>query len=123
MQTYLDIINMPTMKLTNWLTKEFDFALPDEIDTLADLTLAGRLLSKILNGYTFVSTLLIYAKSLSRQIKRSGDKQACEDMTDKMFVLQVVNDRLKLQYQGLSRRITIKQEINTELHMSERRAG
>lgn len=73
------------------------------------------------NRYSYIVAFLSYAKTVTRKLKRSGKeyKDAYEDMVDRRDALQNTADILKFQYQSMSRLITIRQEINAELRMSE----
>ena len=77
-------------------------------------------LSRLANSYSFVMQLLTYTKIQVRQEKRKGkeNKENYEDMIDRRDTLQNTADILKMQYQTLSRMITVKKEINDELRMS-----
>ena len=58
-------------------------------------------------------------KVLQRDAKRSGSKTVNEDCIDKKEVLSNTLDTLVIQHRALSRMITVRQEITTELKISD----
>jgi len=64
--------------------------------------------------------MAIYAKNAVREEKRKGpeNKSNYEDMIDRRDTLQEVARILNMQYQAVSRMITVKQEVNKELNMN-----
>lgn len=108
-------------QFTLWLKGQFVSDIPLTFDTTEDLQKIGKLMGVTANRYSYIVAFLSYAKTVTRKLKRSGKeyKDAYEDMVDRRDALQNTADILKLQYQSMSRLITIRQEINAELRMSE----
>ena len=117
---YNTLLNMTPIDLAIWLEKEYASTLPSNIDSMEEMKKVNTQLSKLANSYSFVMQLLTYTKIQVRQEKRKGKekKENYEDMIDRRDTLQNTADILKMQYQTLSRMITVKKEINDELRMS-----
>ena len=117
---YNTLLNMTPINLAIWLEKEYASTLPSNIDSMEEMKKVNTQLSKLANSYSFVMQLLTYTKIQVRQEKRKGkeNKENYEDMIDRRDTLQNTADILKMQYQTLSRMITVKKEINDELRMS-----
>lgn len=117
---YNTLLNMTPIDLAIWLEKEYASTLPSNIDSMEEMKKVNTQLSKLANSYSFVMQLLTYTKIQVRQEKRKGkeNKENYEDMIDRRDTLQNTADILKMQYQTLSRMITVKKEINDELRMS-----
>jgi hypothetical protein len=81
--------------------------------------LFSRLLTELPSQYAYVVTLSSYSKHYSRELKRKGSeyKEQYEDMVDKKNALDNLADAIKLQYQGVSRRITVKMDAKEENNM------
>ena len=114
------LLNMTPIDLAIWLEKEYASTLPSNIDSMEEMKKVNTQLSRLANSYSFVMQLLTYTKIQVRQEKRKGkeNKENYEDMIDRRDTLQNTADILKMQYQTLSRMITVKKEINDELRMS-----
>lgn len=119
-RNYASILSMDTNELTEWLFDNFIKNIPCSIETVEDLNNAGMLLSELTNKYTYVESMAIYAKNAVREEKRKGpeNKSNYEDMIDRRDTLQEVARILNMQYQAVSRMITVKQEVNKELNMN-----
>ena len=117
---YNTLLNMTPIDLAMWLEKEYASTLPSNIDSMEEMKKVNTQLSRLANSYSFVMQLLTYTKIQVRQEKRKGkeNKENYEDMIDRRDTLQNTADILKMQYQTLSRMITVKKEINDELRMS-----
>lgn len=117
---YNTLLNMTPIDLAVWLEKEYASTLPSNIDSMEEMKKVNTQLSRLANSYSFVMQLLTYTKIQVRQEKRKGkeNKENYEDMIDRRDTLQNTADILKMQYQTLSRMITVKKEINDELRMS-----
>lgn len=81
------------------------------------------LLSRIPNSYAYIMTLLSYSRTFVREAKRDGNKERYEDMMDKRDALESISAALKLQYQGISRKITLYEQKYDALNMWEYRKG
>lgn len=118
---YQEILKMEPKSLMNWLVENFKTEIPIQLDTVQDMETAGRLLGKLTNQYAYLVSLATYAKLAVREEKRKGasNKVASDNMIDRRDAIQNMADIIKMQYQAVSRMITVKKEINAELHMSD----
>ncbi len=113
------LLSLSPTELCDWLLNEFYIEqFPDTILTTEDMEKAGELLLRLTNYYSYLHVLLSKAKVLTRVLKRSGDKDAYEDMVDRKEVVQNVTDAIKQQYAAISRAVTIRIENNRELMMA-----
>ena len=117
---YNTLLNMTPIDLAIWLEKEYASTLPSNIDSMEEMKKVNTQLSRLANSYSFVMQLLTYTKIQVRQEKRKGkeNKENYEDMIDRRDTLQNTADILKMQYQTLSRMLTVKKGSNDELRMS-----
>lgn len=117
---YREILSMEPLALADWLQRNYTFVLPANIESIEQMKIAGNMLSELTNHYSFMMQLLTYAKIMVRQEKRKGkeNKENAEDMIDRKESIQNTADTLKMQYQTISRMITVKKEINDELKMT-----
>ncbi len=115
---YLKLLRMDPAELLNWLTKEFSVQIPGEILTAEDMDNAAKTLLQLSNAYSYLCTLLSYAKIETRQQKRYGEKEDYEDMVDRKEIIQNMVDCIKQNYAAVSRSVTIRIENNQELRMN-----
>ncbi len=115
---YSTILNMDPDDLMKWLTREYVIQMPQEIVSVDDMNNAAKLLLQLSTYYSYLCTLLSYAKIRARKLKRDGDKQAYEDMVDRKEAIQNMTDSIKQQYAAISRGVTIRIENNQELKMT-----
>lgn len=118
MDDFDSVLKTQPREFSLWLRKEFIEDIPLTFDTYEDLQKIGNLIGVTANRYAYLASLLSYTKAVTRQLKRSECKSTYEDMVDRKEAIQNAVDTLKLQYQSLSRLITIRQEINQELRMN-----
>ena len=120
MYDYDSLLEMEPAVFSMWLKDQFVEDIPLAFDTYEDLQKIGNQIGTITNRYAYIAAFLSYTKVQARQLKRMGStyKTAYEDMIDRRDALQHTADTLKLQYQSMSRLITIRQEINRELNMA-----
>ena len=116
-----DYLMLNPMDLANILTDTFLFDVPFEIETEEELKEVGKMLALTSNQYSFLTSLLSYAKIQTREAKRLGIKITYEDAIDRKEIIQNITEAVKLRHKTLSRLITVKQERNSEIFMSERR--
>ena len=118
--TNLEILQKSPMELESYLYSNFSFVLPDKIETAQDLADAQVMLSKLTNTYSYITHLATLAKNLVRITKRDykNDKDKCNDAVDRKDTVAEFKETIKINISSLSRMITIKQEINKELNMS-----
>jgi hypothetical protein len=117
------ILSMEPTKLQDWLDKEFELTkpIPAEISTVEDMQTAEKMIAKLTNRLSYLSSLGVYAKFAVRSSKRKGKefKTEWEDMVDRQTAINTAENTIRQQYTALSRMITVKQEINKEIYMSE----
>lgn len=117
------ILAMKPIELQKWLDTEFELtsSIPTEISTIEDMQNAERLIATLTNRLSYLSSLGVYAKIAVRNAKRKGKefKEEHEDMVDRQTAINVAEDIIKQKYSAVSRMITVKQEINKEIYMSE----
>lgn len=117
-----DIFNMDTYEFLGWIDKTFTLKKIEHVITMADMNMASEELLRLSALYSYISELVSYAKVKTREIKRSGNKIAYEDMVDKKDALDNKMSAIKQSYAGISRAVSIKIENNTELRMTARSA-
>ena len=117
------ILKMDPIELQDWLIKEFELTtpLPTEISSIEDMKNTEKMISTLTNRLSYLSSLGVYAKIAVRNAKRKGKdfKIEHEDMVDRQTAINAAEETVKQQYNAISRMITVKQEINKELYMSE----
>lgn len=118
------LLSMPPKDFADWLTKEFFIAIPIfVIKSADDMETASRLLVILANRYTYLSSLLTYAKLDTREAKRKSaetkDKTEYENAVDRKDSIENMVNSVKQEYQAVSRAITIYIENNAELRMNE----
>lgn len=114
------LLMMPPKDFVAWLDEEFYIKIPVYvINSIEDMNEASRLLVILTNRYSYLSSFLSYAKIAAREAKRSGDKEAYEDMVDRRDAVENMTNSVKQQYSAVSRAVTIHNENNAELRMNE----
>lgn len=142
MRTATEILVMPPKELIDWLNSEFKIELPMNLESIDHMKEAGQLLSKTINIYSYLMSMSSYAKIAVREKKRESDKLSkelkankdklledeltikankakldYENMIDRKEAIENAADIANKQYNAISRMITVKKEINTELQM------
>lgn len=117
---YNDLYSISVENLIKWLDSRFYVSIPKGLESIDDMKTAGRLLGQLSNDYSYLAVLLSYAKAFVRAEKRKGKdfKASYEDMIDKRDIIDEMTSVVKMQYQAISRMITVKQEIQEELNMN-----
>lgn len=115
---YSNVLRMQPEELFVWLDREFNVTIPKEIQTVADMENASKILLKLAGYQSYLSSLLAYAEIVTRQAKRTLPKAEYEDSVDRKKVIQAKIDSIKQMYTAVSRAVTIKIENNAELHMN-----
>ena len=122
-KTYTEILSMEPLELQNWITKEFELTkeIPTDISSVEDMQNASHMIGTFTNRLSYLTALGVYAKMCVRQEKRKGkeNKSNADDMIDRKYAIDKAAEIVKQQYNTVSRMITVKQEINKELYMSE----
>ena len=121
--TNKELLQMTPLDLTDWLIKNYVTEIPTNIESKEDMEKAGRLLGELTNKYSYLISLVTYAKISVREEKRKGssNKEGSDNAIDRRDAIQNIADIVKMQYQAVSRMITVKKEINEEIHMSDSR--
>lgn len=114
-------LEMDTYEMLECISHDYFVELPESILTVDDMFAVGSMLSKLINGYTFLSSLAEYTKVMVREKKGKMNKDEHQTLMGKRDVLIQAAEIVKMQYSALSRMITVKQEINRELQMSSTR--
>ena len=117
---YSDLYSISVDNLIKWLDKRFYYSIPKGLESIDDMKVAGRLLGQLSNDYSYLAILLSYAKAFVRTEKRKGKdfKLSYEDMIDKRDIIDEMTSVVKMQYQAISRMITVKHDIQEELNMN-----
>lgn len=120
--SFKEIYEMEPFEMTEKLTDSFSYDLPEFLDTPEDLRNAGRLLGELCAAYSYLIQLASYGKLLVRDLKRTKtDKATIDNAIDRRDVINNLAEIIKLQYNTVSRMVSIKQQINYELKMSDSR--
>lgn len=119
-KSYQEVLAMNPDVLNTWLVNSFIIELPSSVETVEDMQTASILLSRLANSYTYLMSLGVYAKNAVRSEKKKGkeNKEVYETMIDRQNAINFACDSVKMLYNCLSRLVTIKQEINKEINMS-----
>ena len=107
--------------LMEYIENNYFVILPEGIITAEDLSDAGKMLGHLTNSYSYLANQSEYAKIVVREKKGKIPKEEYQTLMGKRDVIERGAETVKLQYQALSRMITVKQEINHELRMCEAR--
>lgn len=99
--------------------------IPAGVRTEEDLKRIEFLLGKLANDYVYLTTLCSYARNYVRQLKRQGKEFAreYEDMIDKRDSLESIASAVKIQYQAVSRLLTVQMAMKEENNMHDYRVG
>lgn len=113
-----DLLNMETFDLLEHLYQKYVFDLPEVLLSVDDLQKAISLSSILASNYSYLATVGEYAKIIVRESKGKITKEQLNELIGKRDIIVQSAENCKMQYNALSRMITIKQEINRELGMS-----
>jgi hypothetical protein len=100
-----ELLNMSPIEVATFLIDNYTFEIPEEANGSV-----GKLMSDISNAYAFVQSLLMYAQIDVRTKRRTSIKSDIEDAIDKRDAVSTFCDTLKLQYNAVSRLVSIKQQ-------------
>ncbi len=120
-KSHQEVLVMDPDELEDWLS-EYVIDIPTTIETVEDMQLASRLLSNLASSYVYLNSLGVYAKNAVRREKKKGkdNKEVYDALIDRQNAIDVTTDSVKMLYNCLSRLVTIKQEINREINMSNK---
>ena len=120
--TVSEILSEDPVELLNLFKSEYNYQIPETLDSIQDLKQAGRLIGKLMNAYSYMAQLSVYAKIAVRDAKRNKlSKDEIDTAIDRKAVIDVFVETLSMQYKAISRVLTIKQQINEELKMTDSR--
>ena len=115
----IQIISYAPDKVASWAVDEFFGPLDNSFESPEALTKLSADMVTLVNQYSFIASVLATLKVECRNQKNLGNKKKYEELVDKRDILQKALDSVKLKQAALSRMITIKQEIDRELNMSQ----
>ncbi len=119
--TMKEIEIMPIESYIQWMANGFHIPVPEQIKSIEDANKAATLLSKYSNNYLYLVELYNNFKVLSRKARRDKDMDKYEEYVDKRDIAEYMAKGVKLQYQAVSRMITIRQGNLDELSMNDYR--
>lgn len=114
-----NLLDMDIYELMEYIENEFFVILPNGLISTEDLEFAGKMLGTLTNSYSYLANQSEYAKIVVREQKGKIPKEEYQTLMGKRDIIERGAETVKMQYQSLSRMITVKQEINHELRMSE----
>lgn len=106
-------------ELYAYMQDTFHVVIPKAIETVDDLSKAGKLLGRYASYYSFLTQLSSLAKMRKRLIKKSGTKEEYEMAMMQEDIINAFMESSKIAYNSISRMITVKQEVNNELKMTD----
>ena len=113
--------NMDPEELNADLIEEYVHEIPTDVESVDDMVRAGHLMGILTNNYSYMLATLNTFKIWTKNCKLADDKKEYEKMAMRRDSVEAIVEILKQQYNAVSRLITIKQEINNELKMTEGR--
>ena len=116
-----DIMQLDPFDLLEYLQTETTVTIPTQLETVDDMRAAGELLGRCASLYSWLAALAMQAKLLKKSAKHNGDKDAFETALSREEVFNTFADLTKMNYQAISRMLTIKTQINEELKMTDAR--
>lgn len=116
--TYKDLVLMPSEKFIDWLDSNFFDVFSFDMDSLDEMLRAGNAMSELTNKYSYLASMVSYLKFVKRNTTNKEEKA---ELIDKESALTNALNTVHLQIKTISRMITIKQEINKELEMTDGR--
>lgn len=117
------LLTMSAEEIVRAVSKRVLSDIPEGSSNDGDLRQIEHALGRLANDYSYVIGILSYSRNYVRQLKRSGDKEMYEDMMDKKSALEDISSAIKLQYQAVSRMLTVRIETMSEGDLHEYRKG
>lgn len=115
-----EILDEEPFRLMELFQEEYGYEIPETIDSIEDMKRAGKLLGKLANSYSYLMQLSSYAKLNVRIARRDKkNKEKIEDAIDRKTIIDTFAETVGMQYKAISRMLTIKQQINEELKMTD----
>lgn len=116
-----NLFTMSPEELVRTVSERVLSDIPEGAKDNGDLQRVEESLGRLANDYAYIIGILAYSRNYVRQLKRSGDKEMYEDMMDKRDNLTEISSAIKLQYQAVSRMLTVKIETMSEGDLHEYR--
>lgn len=117
-----EIFSMNPEELLYRLQAQVPNRIPISVDTVEEMTEAGRLLGEYASWYSYLTSMSIAAKLRKRALKQEkADKKEIEDALSREEIFASYADMAKASYNAVSRMFTVKQQINDELKMTDGR--
>lgn len=115
-----NVFTMDPIALADALEVEMYIPIPPTCETPDEMRQMGKLLALSMQRYSYLSNLAIMARLKKRALKQSGaDKNEIDNALAREEVLSQMAENLKMTYNAVSRIISVKQEINKELSMTD----
>lgn len=115
-----NVFTMDPIALADALEVEMFIAIPPSCETPEEMRKMGKLLGLSIQRYSYLSNLAIMARLKKRALKQAGaDKLEIDNALAREEVLSQMAENLKMTYNAISRIISVKQEINKELSMTD----
>ena len=122
LMTQEEIFQTDPMELMNIISDRCRLEIPPSIDTVEEMEMAGKLLSKCMSEYSYFTNMALMAKLRKRMLKRMKvPKEEVEDALSREEIFMNYADIMKFAYNTVSRMITVKQQVNDELRMTDGR--
>ena len=116
-----EMLSVPPLDLCDLMIEEcHNVPMPEHILTPEDMNNAAEAMMVLTSKYSYLVSMLSYAKVMTRELKRCGEKKVYEDMIDRKEIVQNAVDCIKQQYSTISRAVTIHTENNAELRMNNK---
>ena len=107
-------------ELLETIKKDFTTKLPVQVESVEDLQNAQKLLSKLASQYSFLIAVAVEIKGIKRRMKRDKEpKEKIDDMMEREEILTAYCESVKMNYNAVSRMITIRQQIYDEYKMDK----
>ena len=113
--TIKEAMEMPADELIFYLNELCEVEIPPQVETIDDMKAASKLLSHCASLYSYLLSMQTTAKTLKRQYKRNGEKIATEDALVREEIFGNYAEIIKTAYSAVSRMVTIKQQIASEM--------
>ncbi len=117
-QTYLDILAMDPLPFLNYL-EQFNTDVSCNVDNAEEMIAAGNKLGDVANNYSYLVSLYAYAGVRKRQLSRTSQTEAYQDMIDKESALECIMRAVDMQYRALSKALSVHVENNKELYYTD----
>ena len=117
-----ELFKLEPLELTELLLAEYNFEIPynEENISIHDLYAAQKLMAQIGNYIPYMAYLNSIAKIKVRKAKRDKlSKDEIDDAIDRKEVINNFYESLNMQYNTVSRLVTVKKMINEELRMTD----